>query len=134
VHVVGPEDPVAAIAEQQRPDLVLVLDAIGRSFSTEQVDAMRAKGIRTAVWLPDDPYHSDQTIHLVPHYDYVFTLEESCVQLYRSLGCRFVHYLPFGVNPQFTRHREVDSAYKSDICFVGSAFWNRVALFDELAE
>jgi spore maturation protein CgeB len=134
VHIAGPEDNVAAIAENLRPDLVLVLDAIGRSFPTDQADAMRAKGIRTAIWLPDDPYHSDQTIQLAPHYDYVFTLEQSCVQLYKDHGCKTVHHLPFAVNPEFTRYREVDTAYTSDICFIGSAFWNRVALFDELAD
>ncbi|MDF2667921.1 MAG: hypothetical protein K0R67_227 [Paenibacillus sp.] len=134
VHVVSPEDHVAVLAEELRPDLVLVLDAIGRSFSTEQVDVMRSNGIRTAVWLPDDPYHSDQTIRLAPHYDYVFTLEKSCVQLYQDLGCKAVFYLPLAVNPLFTHYSEVDESYRSDICFIGSAFWNRVALFDELAD
>ncbi|WP_164821217.1 CgeB family protein [Paenibacillus koleovorans] len=134
LHVVGPEEDTVAIAERLRPDLVLVLDAIGRSFSTTKADAMRAQGIRTAVWLPDDPYHSDQTVNIAPHYDYVFTLESSCVELYRGLGCQQVHYLPLAVNPQFMRHCKVEPAYRSDICFVGSAFWNRIALFDELAD
>lgn len=133
VVVVAPEQDVVPLAEAAKPDLVLVLDAIGRSFPTEQIDRMRAKGLRTAVWLPDDPYHSDKTVHIAPHYDYVFTLESSCVPLYRELGCPQVHHLPFAVNPNYIRHSRVDESYRNDICFIGSAFWNRVECFDEIA-
>lgn len=134
VVVALPGGDVAGQAETVKPDLVLVLDAAGLSFATGQVDAMRAKGIRTAVWLPDDPYHSDKTTEIAPHYDYVFTLESACVPLYRDLGCPQVHYLPLGVNPAFTRHVKADDKYCHDICFVGSAFWNRVAFFDQIAD
>ncbi|MEF3307229.1 CgeB family protein [Paenibacillus sp. GYB003] len=134
VVVASPEGDVAQLAEAEKPDLVLVLDAAGRSFPTEQVDRMRAGGCRTAVWLPDDPYHSDMMVGIAPHYDYVFTLESSCVPLYRELGCPEVHHLPFGANPGFTRHVRVDGTYRHDICFVGSAFWNRAAFFDEIAD
>lgn len=134
VVVASPEHDVAQLAETERPDLVLVLDAAGRSFPTEQIDRMRDGGFRTAVWLPDDPYHSDMIVDIVPHYDYVFTLESSCVPLYRDLGCPRVHHLPFAANPHYTRHVRVSETYRHDICFVGSAFWNRVAFFDEIAD
>lgn len=134
VAVASPEDNVAALCGILRPDLVLVLDAAGRSFSTEQVDRIRALGFRTAVWLPDDPYHSDQTVEVAPHYDNVFTLESACVELYRSVGCRRVFHLPFAVNSAHIRQSRPDPAYASDICFVGSAFWNRVRFFDQIAD
>jgi spore maturation protein CgeB len=130
----SPEQDVVQLAEAERPDLVLVLDAIGRSFPVAQIDAMRAKGFRTAVWLPDDPYHSDKTVFLAPHYDYVFTIESNCVPLYREYGCERVHHLPFAVNPQYIRYTRVSDEYKSDICFIGSAFWNRARFFDEIAD
>lgn len=133
VVIASPEQDVAQLAETAKPDLVLVLDAAGRPFPTEQVDRLRAGAFRTAVWLPDDPYHSDQTVAIAPHYDFVFTLESSIVPLYRELGCARVHHLPFAVNPRFIRHVRVDESYRSDICFVGSAFWNRVHFFDEIA-
>ncbi|MDF2721379.1 MAG: spore maturation protein cgeB, partial [Paenibacillus sp.] len=133
VEVVGPEQDVAGQAEQLRPDLVLVLDAAGRSFPTEQVDRIRSLGIRTAVWFPDDPYHSDTTAVIAPHYDFVFTLEASCVPLYRQLGCVHTYHLPFAVNPDFMRHVRTEPEFKHDICFIGSAFWNRAVFFDEIA-
>lgn len=61
VIVVNPADPLVQIAAETRPDLVLVLDAIGQSLPGDVVQAIRAHGIRTAIWLPDDPYHSDQS-------------------------------------------------------------------------
>lgn len=124
---------VVSLADETRPDLVLVLDALGTRFSAAQADEVRGLGIRTAIWLPDDPYHTDGSVHLVAHFDYVFTMEVSCVQLYRDIGCSQVHYLPSGVNLNCIGPGYVDDSYKHDICFIGSAFWNRVALFDQIA-
>lgn len=133
-HVIGPQEPVAETALSLRPDLVLVLDAAGRPFPVEQADRMRAAGIKTAVWFPDDPYHSDLTLTLAPHYDYVFTLELGCVPHYRAAGATQVHYLPFAANPYKIRPQRVDTSYQYDICFIGTAFWNRAAFFDQIAE
>ena len=86
-----------AEASRTRPDLVLVLD--GMYLPVEQMDAVRAMGIRTAVWMTDDPYYTDMTIGWVHHYDYVFTLEFNCVAHYQNLGRAQVHYLPFAHFP-----------------------------------
>lgn len=133
VIIVNPTDPVVQIAQESSPDLVLVLDAIGRTLPGDKVLAIRAMGIRTAIWLPDDPYHSDQTMQIVPHFDYVFTLEKSCVEPYKSLGCENVHYLPFGINPEAYKLDYIPTTYRKDICFIGTAFWNRVSFIDEMA-
>lgn len=134
VIVVSKDDPIVQVAQETRPDLVLVLDAIGQSLSGDAADAIRAAGIRTAIWLPDDPYHSDQTMDLAPHFDHVFTLEKSCVEPYQAAGCRSVHYLPFGIHPDAVKLDYVPTNYRKDICFIGTAFWNRVAFIDEMAE
>jgi spore maturation protein CgeB len=134
VTVVNPEDNVVALAQSTRPDLVLVLDAAGKSFAADKVDAIRQMGIRTAVWISDDPYHSDETMLIAPHYDYVFTLELNCVELYRQLGCKQVYYLPFAANIPTFVNSGVPTPYRKEICFIGSAFWNRVQLVDEIAD
>ena len=126
------QDPVVLAAEH-RPDLVLVLDALGKTFPAGKAAELRKMGIRTAVWLPDDPYHSDTTLGIAPHYEYVFTIEKSCVPYYRELGISQVHYLPLAVNPDVVRPTYAETSYETDVCFIGSAFWNRVALFDEIA-
>lgn len=123
-------DPVALLAELHRPDLVLVLNGIF-SVETGQIDRIRSMGIPTAVWVADDPYFSDQTRVVATHYDVVFTHELSCVEMYREAGCSRVHYLPFAVDPDLFRPAH-PAAMQTDILFIGMAFPNRLAFFNQL--
>jgi spore maturation protein CgeB len=127
------EQDVASLAAEIMPDLVLVL--LGDTFPINQVKAIRAKGIKTAVWLTDDPYYTDVTTKYTPYYQYVFTQELSCVSYYQSLGCTQVHYLPLAVNANvFHYQREnADNSLPIDVCFMGAGWNNRIALFDEIA-
>lgn len=124
VSVAGPKQPVPELASSSLPDLMLVLD--GMELPVEQVDAVRAKGIRTAIWLTDDPYYTDITIRTAPHYDYVFTLERNCLDFYRSAGCNNVHYLPFAAHVGHYRPTLTRSPVRRAISFIGSAYWNRI--------
>lgn len=132
VHVAAPTDDVARLAASVRPDLVLALNSV-ECLGVGQVDAIRGMGIRTAVWFTDDPYYSNVTGDIAVHYDYVFTLEEASVAFYRERGCSSVHHLPFGANTAYYAPKRADPKYASDICFIGSAFRNRAALFDRIA-
>jgi spore maturation protein CgeB len=122
-------------AMELKPDLVLVLNGL-HVFPAEHldhVDQIKAMGIKTAIWFADDPYFTDLTEAYASRYDFIFTHERSCVSLYQELGCRHVHYLPLAVNPLIYRPMQVDSSYRTDICFIGNAFPNRIELFDQLA-
>lgn len=127
VTVTNPSQPVAQLAAELRPDLVLALD--GWNLPLEQVDEIRGLGIRTALWLTDDPYYTDVTAGIVMHYDYIFTLELNCVDFYRQRGCANVHYLPFAAYTGFYRPLRERAANRRNLSFVGSAFWNRVEFF-----
>lgn len=131
VTVANPSEDVAALAGKFQPDLVLVLNGV--VLPADQVNQLRQSGIKTAVWFTDDPYYTDWTISIAPRYDYIFTLELNCVPFYRKLGCEHVYYLPFAVNPNVFHPKHVPASYQSDICFIGTAFWNRVELIDRLA-
>jgi spore maturation protein CgeB len=127
--IVGtPNQDIADLASLKQPDLVLVLD--GMLFPVEQVNRFRTLGIRTAVWLTDDPYYTDVTVVFAPLYDFVFTLELNCVPFYQNYGCAQVHYLPLGFCPSLYRPKQVRVSNRRDICFVGSGYWNRVHFFD----
>ncbi|MGZ9585255.1 CgeB family protein [Paenibacillus marinisediminis] len=130
VTTIGPKDAVAATAAQVRPDLVLALD--GMELPVEQLNELRAIGIRTAIWLTDDPYYTDVMKNVVPHYDYIFTLEMNCVSFYQSIGCRNVNYLPFGVYPGHFQPRTTSSGRLREVCFIGTAYWNRVRFLDPI--
>lgn len=123
---------VAAEASRTRPDLVLVLD--GMYLPVEQMDAVRAMGIRTAVWMTDDPYYTDMTIGWIHHYDYVFTLEFNCVAHYQNLGCAQVHYLPFAAFPGHYRPIVKPEAATRDISFVGTAYPKRIQFFEPIMD
>jgi len=126
-----PGSNVVDFATSWGADLVLVME--GMTFSTENADLLRSRGIKTAVWFMDDPYYTDVTQQIAPHYDYVFTMELSCVDFYKNLGIANTFYLPLGVNPQLFHYRHVPPSYRSEVCFIGSAYWNRVQLFDSIA-
>ncbi|XEC93414.1 glycosyltransferase [Paenibacillus tarimensis] len=131
-QIVQPTEDIPEISSRYRPDLVLSLNSV-QCMKTEHADAVRGMGIRTAVWFSDDPYYFDVTAGIAPHYDYVFTLESVCVPLYREAGCDNVYHLPFAAHAKLFRPKRVDPSQRTDICFIGSAFRNRVAFFDEIA-
>ncbi|WDZ63437.1 glycosyltransferase [Paenibacillus polymyxa] len=130
VTVTDPRQPIGDIAAQLRPNLMLALD--GMDLPLEQVTAVRQLGIPTAIWLTDDPYYTDTTTKIVTNYDYVFTLEMNCLELYRQLGCTSVHYLPFGA---FLTHYFPlcsPASVRREIGFTGSAYWNRIYFFNPI--
>ncbi|NOU96534.1 glycosyltransferase [Paenibacillus sp. LMG 31456] len=135
VLVVGTPPEMLTAASQMRPDLVLVLNGLHvfPENHLQQIDTIRAMGIRTAIWFADDPYFTDDTIRIAQHYDVVFTHEQSCVQLYKEHGCAQVAYLPLAADTDLFRPQQVGHSYRSDVCFIGMAFWNRVAVFDRIA-
>ncbi|MFH5182122.1 glycosyltransferase [Paenibacillus sp. TAB 01] len=129
--IVTPAQDFAAAALKLRPDYVLVLD--GLNAPVEEIDKIRAEGIRTAVWLTDDPYYTDMTLEMIRHYDVVFTLELECVEFYRQNGIAQIHYLPFAANTAVFRPKMIPIQYRRDISFIGSGYWNRIAVFDQIA-
>lgn len=133
VLTVAPTEGVLDAAEAFQPDLLLSINSV-ELVKVHEIDAIRALGIKTAVWFTDDPYYTDVTIDIATHYDVVFTLEQSCVPLYQAAGCREVYHLPFGANRSIYHPKPVSSDYRIDVCFIGVAFWNRVAFFDRIAQ
>ncbi|WP_010271055.1 CgeB family protein [Paenibacillus senegalensis] len=114
------------------PDFVLVLNGI-HAFPANEARMLRSLGIRTAVWFADDPYFSDASASVAPAYEFIFTHELGTVSFYRSLGCEHVYYLPLAADRSIFYPRPVTSATRADVCFIGTAFWNRVRFMDKIA-
>jgi spore maturation protein CgeB len=131
---VGSAPDMIRLAGECQPNLVLVMNGLHvfPPDHADHVDQVNLMGIRTAIWFADDPYFTDHTASLAPHYDYVFTHEMSCVAFYREMGCEHVYYLPLAVNTTVFKPLQVDPAYRSDICFIGNGFPNRIDLFNQL--
>lgn len=131
VKVVQPQSDLVELALVFKPDLVLIMNGIYR-VSDEQVVKLRLQGFRTAIWIMDDPYFTDVTAQMAPFYDYIFTHELNAVPFYQSLGCRHVYYLPSGVDRSIIAPRFVEMRYRSDVCFIGSGFPNRISFFNQV--
>lgn len=131
LRAASPGENLAQIAAAFRPDLMLTMH--GFAFPLEQLAEIRGQGIATAIWFTDDPYYSEWSSSVAPQFDYVFTLETSCVPFYRNLGCTQVYELPFAVNPCVFYPKRADLSQRSEICFIGSAFRNRSEMIDRIA-
>jgi len=131
VAVAGPGEPVGRLAAELKPDLMLALN--GTVLPESEVRQVRESGTVTAIWFTDDPYYTDWTANIAPRYDFVFTLERACVPFYRSLGCARVHHLPFAADPAVFNVKPAGWSCRSDICFLGTAYWDRVRTIDRLA-
>ncbi|MGG3283045.1 glycosyltransferase family protein [Paenibacillus solani] len=129
--VANPSEDIVRLAKEFQPDLVLALNGV--VLEAETLKVLRDRGFKTAIWFTDDPYYTDWTVSIAPRYDYIFTLESNCVSFYRDLGCQHVYHLPFAVNPNVFYPKHVPTSYQTDICFIGTAYWNRVELMDQLA-
>lgn len=127
-----PDANIINLTVQTQPDLVLVL--LGDQTPCGQIQAIRKMGIKTAVWFTDDPYYTDVTTQYAQYYDFIFTNELSCVSLYKMFGCKQVHYLPFAANTNIFYPNYVDTTYARDICFIGTAWNNRISFFDSIAK
>jgi spore maturation protein CgeB len=132
--IVGDPNHILPAAEAHQPDLVLVLNGMHNfpAHYPDDIDRLRLSGIKTAVWFADDPYYSDLSIELAPHYEYVFTHELAALSYYQEAGASQVYYLPLAVHEGLFRPMPVSRQYMSDVCFIGTGFPNRIALFNQL--
>lgn len=134
--IVAEASTIVEQAQQHQPDVLIVLNGL-HVFPEEHlahIRQIRSMGIKTVIWFADDPYFTEDTILMCKEYDVVFTHEQSCVPFYIEAGAAQVHYLPLGVNPHMFFPQKHDPQHCYDICFIGNAFWNRVTLFDEMAQ
>jgi len=94
-------------------------------------------GAKTAIWYPDDPRFFNSLVkYIAPSYDHVFTASEKAIDMYKEIGCRKVHFLPFACEP--TVHRKLnlsDGISKTnnlDVVFVGTYTRRRARLIKVL--
>ena len=97
---------------------------------------MRTAGIRTAVYVTDDPwnekyYHAGR-IEALSAYDIVYTPRQSNIEDFEKIGVKTVEYLPFGYEHQHFYPRQEPCEQDIDLLFVGGADKDRVSLLSGL--
>lgn len=116
-----------------KPDFILVLHGLHPDFNHDIIPMLKLYGYKTGIWLTDDPYYSDLTQHVVPHYDYVFTQDDGIINFYQELGCSHVYYVPLASDSSIYKPNLEQLSYKYDISFLGTAFENRLSFIDSIA-
>jgi spore maturation protein CgeB len=124
--------PLLYEVNEFQPDLVLVLH--GAFLPWKLVQAARNLGAATALWVVDDPYELDNALIYASSYDFVFTVDSSAIPIYERHGLSNVFHLPLAAYPPVHRKKTVQPRYQSDVCFIGSGFYNRLNLLDEIAD
>ena len=114
---------IKRIAETFYPDFVLSIK--GEAVKPKTVEWVKEElGAKTALWYPDDPRFFNSLVkYIAPSYDYIFTASEKAIDMYKEIGCRKVHFLPFACEP--TVHKkmnpfdEKNASTIFDVVFVG---------------
>lgn len=87
------------------------------------------------LWTMDDPYESDVTFDMLPHFYYVFTSDEETANRLKSEGTpNHIQYVPHACNPKVHKPMVVPFEYRQDISFIGNAYPFRLKYFSEHAK
>ncbi|MFC4076929.1 glycosyltransferase [Salinithrix halophila] len=91
-----------------------------------------APKVPVGLWVVNDPYHIQDYEWMVPYYDFMVTQDSGCLPFYRDRRNKPAFHLPLAVNPTHYFPGNVKRDYQSDVCFVGSAWSDRIRLMDHL--
>jgi spore maturation protein CgeB len=126
VQVVGCQEVPDPASLPEKPALFFAVH--GRCVPPEKVQALRAAGVVTAVFLLDEPYEVDFSLTWSPHYHHVFTCDRATVPVHGQ----FTHavHLPLGYDD--TVFRPDGPAIPSEILLLGTPYNTREALLRPL--
>ncbi|MDE5412683.1 CgeB family protein [Alkalihalobacterium chitinilyticum] len=117
-------DTLNTLVSSFQPDIILTMARfnIRNSF----LNWIKEQKCTTAIWLTEDPYYTDKTIKIIHYFKYIFTIESSCVPLYKKYGHHNVYYLPLGTDPVIYSPPQTNQKYKYDISLVGFPYPERI--------
>lgn len=97
-----------------QPELILLM--AGLKVSEPVLECIRQSGVKSAVWMTEDPYYMDWTAPLIAYFDYIFTIDQAAVEHYQALGhpgsiiCRWAQILSCFTPQPYPRSIDVISA------------------------
>lgn len=105
------------------------------------LESIGSMGITRLNYLTDDPWNpafrARWFFEALPMYDAVFSARRANIPDLEELGCRAVHYMPFGYDPKLCYPQQADAEevrrLSADISFVGGADRDRVPFIAALA-
>lgn len=127
------------IAKTECPDVML--STKGMNIRPATLQALKAMGIRTACWFPDnaanEPYAS-WVRNVASEWDYFFSFDSAIYEQTPSEMRNRVHVLPFGVDSHAWDSgpitEEDRQRYACDACFIGAPYPDRVELLSRVTD
>lgn len=93
----------------------------------EYLDQIQNLAGHKLLWSHEDPYESDLTFDMLPHFYYIFTSDKNTADALKREGtANLIQYVPHACNPKVHKPVDVTWEYKSDVCFVGNAYESRL--------
>lgn len=129
LHPLEERERLKMKVESFRPDAVLTL--VGYSVPQGFMQWLRQKGIKTAVWLTEDPYYTDRSLKTIPSFDVIHSISKQSVEYYKQLGFKDVFHTALGTDLN-TYQRRPMKQYEADLCLVGYPYKERVNLVNRL--
>jgi spore maturation protein CgeB len=124
-----------ALHRQLQPDFVFV--SKGDRLELTTLHTLRRQGALLVNWFPDDWQQWPFVQKIVSAYDLFCIFDNNMVAELQRQGCTHAHYLPFACDPSLHRTVELSAEdrrqYETALCFVGSAYPERVAVLQMLA-
>ena len=113
-----------SLTKSFKPEAAITL--VGKELPIRMVQWLKSQQVKTAVWFTEDPYYMDQTAELSRNYDFVFTIDSAALELYKKIGHEHTYHLPLATEPQVFKPKDIKAQFRSDICFVGYPYPNRI--------
>ena len=109
------------------PDLVVIVS--GFYVSAKTLNLLRERRMPTVMIFTESPYEDDDQAPLAAFVDAAIVNDPTNLDVFKGHN-RHTYYLPHAWNPAKHYRRDVGPEYRSDVCFVGSAFPSRIELLE----
>ncbi|TNC12758.1 glycosyltransferase [Methylobacterium terricola] len=111
-------------------DTVLALGGAGADLAV--LGRLCAMAVRSVLWTTEDPYELEENLRVAAPFDLVFTNDLGCLPAYGARG----QHLPLAGSRLFHDHPPVldDAFFLYDLCFVGTAWPNRVDTINRILD
>jgi hypothetical protein len=125
---------VVAGCKQLEPEILIATGSA--PLTGAALHTLRAMGIVCVNYSTDDPWNpalrASWHLRVLPQYDAILTTRRANIGSFVDIGCREVHYLPFGYDEWlFCRRVRALDGPAPDVLFVGGADRERVSFMTD---
>jgi spore maturation protein CgeB len=130
---INPEYTAAAveIIERYKPDIIMTM--VGYKMDQKLMEFLKKINSIRCIWLTEDPFYIDMSLHLVRDYHYIFTIDLGAFEYFKKrFPQKNIYHLPLGTDPVLYYPIEPKEEYLYDVCLVGFPYPERIELINQL--